>query len=180
MTAEFDSPRLALPVGARDHVRGPAAAPLTLVEYGDYECPYCGQAYPIVRELQRRMGERLRFIFRNFPLVQAHPHAEHAAEAAEAAAQQGRFWEMHDYLFEHQRALDDAALFAYADALGLDRASFAEALRDGGLEARLREDLLSGVESGVDGTPTFFINDVRHDAAWDVETLTATLEQAAG
>src|SRR5436853_5636517 len=104
----------------RDHIHGSADAALTLVEYGDYECPYCGAAYPIVKEIQQRLGDRLRFVFRNFPITTAHPHAEHAAEAAEAADAQGKFWEMHDYLYEHQRALVDPKLEEYAAAVGLD------------------------------------------------------------
>ena len=115
-----DGARLTQPVSERDHVQGPPTAPVTLVEYGDYECPYCGAAYPIVKEVKRRLGDRLRFVFRNFPLGNMHPHAEHAAEAAEAAAAQGKFWEMHDELYEHQRALDDAQLEGYAGAVGLD------------------------------------------------------------
>src|SRR5262249_40759922 len=108
-----DGARLTQPVSERDHIQGPDSAPVTLVEYGDYECPYCGQAYPIVKEVQQRLGDRLRFVFRNFPLTNAHPHAEHAAEAAEAAGAQGQFWEMHDSLYEHQSALDDAHLEEY-------------------------------------------------------------------
>jgi Thioredoxin len=121
MTRTEWSSELALPISEeRDHIEGPADAPVTLVEYGDYECPYCGAAYPIVKEVQPRMGEKLRFVFRNFPITTSHPHAEHAAEAAEAAAAQGRFWEMHDYLYEHQRGLTDKDLHQYADELGLD------------------------------------------------------------
>src|SRR5260370_34322642 len=101
MTQESGTARLTLPVGQRDHQQGPVTAPVTLVEYGDYECPYCGRAYPIVKEIQRGLGDRLRFVFRNFPLTQSHPHAEHAPEAADAAAVQAKFWERHDYLFEH-------------------------------------------------------------------------------
>src|SRR5437016_12264226 len=112
--------RLILPVGSRDHIRGPLTASITLTEYGDYECPYCGEAYPIVKAIQERLGDSLCFAFRNFPLVNAHPHAEHAAEAAEAAAAQGKFWEMHDLLFENQDALEDENLARYAIALGLD------------------------------------------------------------
>src|SRR5262245_21635746 len=108
--AAADSPHLTPPVGERDHAQGPADASVTLVEYGDFECPYCGQAYPIVKALQRRLGDRLRFVFRNFHLTNAHPHAEHAAEAAEAAGAQDRYWQMHDRLYEHQRALDDSHL----------------------------------------------------------------------
>src|SRR5919202_1960101 len=121
----IETANLALPVSSRrDHIQGPDTAPVTLVEYGDYECPYCGEAYPIVKEIQRRLGERLRFVFRNFPLTQSHPHAEHAAEAAEAAAGQEKFWETHDYLFEHQQALDDAYLVQYAVALHIDKERF--------------------------------------------------------
>ncbi len=167
--------RLALPVGERDHVQGPATALVTLVEYGDYECPYCGQAYGIVQELQRRLGDRLRFVFRNFPLTNAHPHAAHAAEAAEAAAAQGKFWEMHDYLFEHQRALDDRHLVEAAAQLRLDVARFQEELEAHTHAARAREDFLSGVRSDVNGTPTFFINGVRHDDSYELETLLAAL-----
>src|SRR5436189_3349799 len=122
MTQESGTASLTLPVGQRDHRRGLETAQVTVVEYGDYECPDCGQAYPIVKELQRRLGDRLRFVFRNFPLANAHPHAEHAAEAAETAAAQGedKFWAMHDRLYEHQRALDDAHLEQHAAAVGLD------------------------------------------------------------
>ena len=173
------SPRLALPVMERDHSQGPATAPVTLVEYGDYECPACGQAYGIVREVQRRLGDQLRFVFRNFPLTHVHPHAQDAAEAAEAAAAQGRFWEMHDTLFEHQRALEVRHLLDYAAALGLDVGQFERALSDQTYAGRVREDFLSGVRSDVNGTPTFFINSLRHDGSYDLETLLAALERAA-
>jgi protein-disulfide isomerase len=126
------------------------------------------------------MGGRLRFVFRNFPLTQIHPHAEHAAEAAESAAVQSRFWEMHDSLYEHQRALDDTHLLQYAETLGLDREKFNADMAHHAAAERVREDFLSGVRSGVNGTPTFFINGVRHDAGWDADTLMAALEEAAG
>jgi protein-disulfide isomerase len=177
MTAA-DSPHLALPVGERDHSQGPADAQLTLVEYGDFECPYCGRAYPIVKSLQERLGDRLRFVFRNFPLTTAHPHAQHAAEAAEAAAAQGRYWAMHDRLYEHQRALDDAHLARYAADVGLDVARFSEELEAGRYRARVREDFLSGVRSGVNGTPTFFVNGARHDGSCDLGELLAAVERA--
>jgi protein-disulfide isomerase len=178
MTQESGTARLTLPVSQRDHQQGPATAPVTLVEYGDYECPYCGEAYPIVKEIQRRLGDRLRFVFRNFPLTQSHPHAEHAAEAAEAAAAQEKFWEMHDYLFEHQQALDDAHLVQYAVALNLDQETFVREMTEHVHTNRVREDFLSGVRSGVNGTPTFFINGVRHDDSYELETLLAAIEAA--
>jgi protein-disulfide isomerase len=148
---------------------------VTLVEYGDYECPYCGAAYPIVKEAQSRLGDRLRFVFRNFPITTAHPHAEQAAEAAEAAAAQGKFWEMHDLLYENQRSLGDADLHAYAEALGLDVERFDKELSEHVYAPRVREDFMSGVRSGVNGTPTFFINGHRHDDSYDLDTLLAAL-----
>jgi len=173
------APQLTLPVGERDHARGAAGAAVTLVEYGDYECPYCGRAYPIVKEIQKRLGRRLRFVFRNFPLRESHPHAQHAAEAAEAAGTQGKFWEMHDRLFERQFALDDDNLVEYAGDLGLDAERVRKELAGRVYEPRVREDFRSGVASGVNGTPTFFVNGVRHDEAWELEPLLATLERAA-
>ena len=163
----------------RDHIQGPANAAVTLVEYGDYECPYCGAAYPIVKEVQARMGDRLRFVFRNFPIATSHPHAEQAAEAAEAAAIQGPFWEMHDLLYENQQRLRDQDLRAYAEKLELDLESFDKGLTEHVHAARVREDFMSGVRSGVNGTPTFYINGVRHDGSYEIETLLAALERAA-
>jgi protein-disulfide isomerase len=173
-----DVARLTMPVGTRDHTQGPADAPVTLVEYGDYECPHCGRAYPIIKEVQRRLGSKLRFVFRNFPISESHPHAEHAAEAAEGATTGGRFWEMHDLLYEHQGALDDRHLVGYATKLGLDGKTFERELRAHAHQARVREDFMSGVRSGVNGTPTFFINGVRFDDSWDPDTLTDALKAA--
>jgi len=167
---------LVLPVGPRDHVQGPANAPVTLVEYGDFECPHCGRAYPIVKRIQRSMGEDLRFVYRHFPLTRMHLHAEHAAEMAEAAVQQGKFWPMHDLLFENQDALEDDDLVGYAERLGIDPEWAAAALADGRFEPRVREDFSSGVRSGVNGTPTFFINRQRYDGPSDL--LLETLRQA--
>jgi protein-disulfide isomerase len=173
-------PRLTLPVSEdRDHIQGPADAPVTLVEYGDYECPYCGAAYPIVKDVQERMGARLRFVFRNFPITTSHPHAEQAAEAAEAAGAQGRFWEMHDHLYENQRHLREEDLRSYAQALGIDADVFAKELAEHVHADRVHEDFMTGVLSGVNGTPTFFINSVRHDDAYELDTLLAALERAA-
>lgn len=171
--------KLSVPVGEGDHAQGAEDAAVTLVEYGDYECPHCGRAYPIVKKVQERLGDRLRFVFRNFPLTQAHPHALKAAEAAEAAADQGKFWEMHDALFENQTALDDDSLKSYAAEIGLDTDKFAEDLDTDKFEEKVREDFMNGIESGVNGTPTFFINDVRFDGSWDEESLLEALENAA-
>jgi protein-disulfide isomerase len=162
----------------RDHIRGAADAPVTLVEYGDFECPYCGVAYPIVRAVEKAHGDGLRFAFRHFPLANIHPHAAQAAEAAEAAGAQGRFWEMHDRLFEHQSELDLPHLIVHARALRLDLDRFLRELEDGVHAPRVREDFLSGVRSGVRGTPTFFINGVRHEGAWDLEGLLAAVARA--
>jgi protein-disulfide isomerase len=180
VSEQLDSPRLTIPVGSSDHARGgPETAPLTLVEYGDYECPYCGAAYPIVKEIENVLGDELRSVFRNFPLGNAHPHAPQAAEAAEAAAAQGRFWEMHDRLYENQQHLETSDLVGYAEALGLDVARFETDLAQHTYESRVRSDFLSGVRSGVNGTPTFFINGVRHNGSYDFDTLLASLRAAA-
>src|SRR5579871_5396135 len=141
----------ALPIAGRDHIQGSIKAPIALVEYGDYECPYCGQAYPIVKAVQERLGERLCFAFRNFPLANMHPHAEHAAEAAEAADAQGRFWEMHDLLYVNQEALDDVNLQEYASSLGLDSKRVIDEVLAGAHAARIREDFKGGARNGVNG-----------------------------
>jgi len=173
------SPPLAVPVGADDHALGPADAPLTLVEYADYECPDSRRAYPIVKALLRRFGPRLRFVFRNFPLSQVHGQAEHAAEVAEAAAAQGKYWEMHDRLFERQFALDDVYLIEYAGDLGLDAARVERELEGRVHQPRVRADFRSGLQSGVKGTPTFFVNGVRFRGPWDEELLARALEAGA-
>jgi len=170
---------LTVPVDAdRDHIQGPADAPATLVEYGDFQCAYCGKAYPIVKEVQARMGHRLRFVFRNFPITTSHRYAEQAAEAAEAAGAQGRFWDMHDVLFENQRRLADDDLRGYAERLGLDLDRFDADISAHTYAERVREDFMGGVRSGVNGTPTFYVNGARHDDAYDVETLVGALERA--
>ncbi|HUC41126.1 MAG TPA: thioredoxin domain-containing protein [Gemmatimonadales bacterium] len=166
------------PVGERDHVAGPATAPVTLVEYGDFECPSCRKAWPMVKELQRRLGKNLRFVFRNFPLTKLHPNAARAAEAAEAAAAQGAFWQMHDRLFERQFALEDDNLIEYATELGLDADRIRDALQAGTYRARVKEDAFSGLKSGVNGTPTFFINGERYDGPHGTEPLFEALQGA--
>jgi protein-disulfide isomerase len=170
---------LTVPVSDRDHIEGSADAAATLLEYGDYECPYCGAAYPIIKEVQARMGERLRFVFRNFPISTSHPHAEQAAEAAEAAAAQGTFWPMHDLLYENQKHLRDEDLLAYAERLELDLERFERELAEHVHAERVREDFMSGVRSGVNGTPSFYIDGVRHDDSYETETLLAALERSA-
>jgi len=170
---------LALPVSERDHVQGPTNAPITLVEYGDYECPHCGRAFPIVEDLRRRLGDRMRFVFRNFPLMQSHEHAEVAAEAAEAAGAQGRFWEMHHALFTHQNSLGKSDLVRHAAQLGLNIGQFSHALTRRTFQLRVREDFMSGVRSGVNGTPTFFINGKRHDGPFDLSSLLGAIAEAA-
>lgn len=173
-----DTARLAVPVGERDHVQGPAAASVTLVEYGDYECPYCRAAVAIVQELQRVLPDQLRFVFRHFPLENRHPHARRAAEAAEAAASQGKFFEMHAALFEHQAALEDEDLMRYAAELDLDTARFAAELDAHTHASRVREDFRGGVRSGVQGTPTFYLDDVRYDGLVGVRQLLATIRES--
>jgi protein-disulfide isomerase len=171
---------LTLPVSAdRDHIQGRSDAPVTLVEYGDYECPYCGAAYPIIKQVQARMGERLRFVFRNFPITTSHPHAQPAAEAAEAADAQGRFWPMHDLLYENQRRLREPDLRAYAERLEIDDERFENELAEHVHAARVHVDFMSGIRSGVNGTPSFYINGVRHDDSYELVTLLAALERAA-
>jgi Na+/H+ antiporter NhaA/protein-disulfide isomerase len=162
----------------RDHLRGLVDAPVTLVEYGDYECPYCGRAAPIVRALLERFEGEMRFVFRHLPLVDVHPNAALAAEAAEAAGAQGRFWEMHDLLFEHQLGLDQHDLAGYAETLGLDAQAFAEALRDGSFSARVAQDVNSAEEAGVAGTPSFFVNGVRYRGPVDFTALEARIASA--
>jgi protein-disulfide isomerase len=171
--------RLRPPVSEADHRAGSGESVVTLVEYGDYECPYCGEAEPIVQQVRKRMGPRLAFVFRHFPLSTLHPHAEHAAQAAEAAASQGRFWEMHEAIFAGQSALTDRDLVRRAERLGLDAGRVEQELAAGIHAGRVRRDFESGVRSGVNGTPTFFINGWRHDGPWDSTTLLETLEQAA-
>ena len=172
--------KLILPVGDRDHVQGLEDAPVTLVEYGDYECPYCRQVVPIVRDLQDRFGDRLRYVFRHFPLTTAHPHAQLAAEAAEAAGAQGKFWEMHYLLFEHPGPLDRAGLVRLAEELGLDTERFERDLAEHTHAGRVREDFLSGVRSGANGSPAFYLNDVRYDGAWDLDSLAAEIQKPLG
>jgi protein-disulfide isomerase len=167
---------LKVAVSADDHVQGNMDAPVVLVEYGDYQCPHCGHAYPIVKQVQKHFGTRLAFVFRNFPLNEIHPEAEGAAEAAEFAGTRDRFWEMHDGIFENQEELGARMLVQLAETLGLSGTQLAGALEAGEFMPRVKKDFLGGVRSGVNGTPTFFINGQRHDGAFEYEDLVAAIE----
>jgi protein-disulfide isomerase len=175
----LDTPHLTVPVGPRDQLRGRADAPIVLLEYGDFQCPHCGAAHPEVERVRRRMGARLAFVYRHFPLTNVHPRAQPAAEAAEAAGAQGHFWQMHDILFERQDALEDDDLLSYAEELGLNLQRFAADLVNGTHTAKVREDFMSGVRSGVNGTPTFFINGSRYAGPYDATALLAAIESRA-
>ena len=170
--------KLTEPQPQRDHIQGPHDAPIQMLEYGDYECPYCGAAHGVVKDLQQELGDRLCFAFRNFPLANAHPHAQLAAEAAEAAGAQGKFWEVHDMIFENQEALEPEDLAQYAAIVGIDVPRLVNELQAGVHAPRVREDFLAGVRAGVNGTPTFFINGERFDGVPDFESLLAALTQS--
>jgi protein-disulfide isomerase len=168
------------PVTPEDHIQGTEDAAVILVEYGDYECPHCGRAYSIIKRIQKHFGRRLRFVFRNFPLSELHPHAESAAETAEFAGAHGKFWEMHDLLFENQERLGDALYLKLAEQLRLPIEELRQALEEGTYKTRVRADFSSGVRSGVNGTPTFFIDGKRHDGPFDYETLVPAIQEQIG
>jgi protein-disulfide isomerase len=163
-------------VSEKDHREGPANAPIEWVEYGDYQCPHCGVAYPIIKHIQKELGKKLKFIFRNFPLSESHPYAFQAAVAAEAAGKQGRFWEMHDMLFENQSALEKTAILRYAKRLGLKEEAFLKDLGDESLAARVESDFESGIRSGVNGTPSFYINRIKYEGDYDEYSLLEALK----
>ncbi len=163
--------KLTIQPNNKDHIQGNEKSGITLVEYGDFECPYCGEAYPIVKEIQKIKGDVLRFVFRNFPLSEMHRHALRAAYAAEAAGKQGKFWEMHDLLFENQENLDDKDLRLYAEELSLDMNKFAKDMDSDDVAKKVQEDIMGGIQSGVNGTPTFFINGVRFDGSYQLDSL---------
>jgi protein-disulfide isomerase len=168
--------KLATAVSDKDHLQGDKSAPCTLVEYGDYQCPSCGQAYPIVKRLQKHFGKRLAFVFRNFPLTQMHPYAEPSAETAEFAGAHDKFWEMHDLLYENQDRLDDELLVELTQKLHLLPAQLRVALETKEFQPRVRADFTAGVRSGVNGTPTFFINEQRHDGSYDFTSLVEAID----
>ena len=170
-------PKLKVPVTPHDHMQGNPDAPVTLVEYGDYQCPHCRLAYFVIKRLQEHFEEQLRFVFRNFPLVQIHPYAETAAEAAEFADQHGLFWEMHDAIYENQDQLSIPLLFELGEELELSTADLRRALESHEFLSKIREDLSGGVRSGVNGTPTFFINGERHDGSYGFEDLVTAIDE---
>jgi len=164
----------------RDHVQGEIEAPITLLEYGDYECRSCAKAQPIVREIQQSLGDKLCYAFRHFPVTPVHPHAQRAAQAAEAANAQGKFWEMHELLFENQRALDDKILLACAAALGLDEARLIGEVMLEIYARRIQHDFILGVREGVNATPCFFINGRRYDGPIRLNPLLVAIAQRSG
>jgi len=179
MTFNIRTAQLAVPVGPQDHSVGPETAAVTLVEYSDYECPYCGAAEPAIQGVRRVIEGTLRFVFRNFPLLEAHPHALEAAAAAEAAGLQGKFWLMHDLLFQNQQALDEASLLVYGARIGLAIDRFGADMQSVPVLQRIQRDIDGGVRSGVEGTPTFFVNNLKYEGSWNYESLLEALEDAA-
>ena len=159
------------PVSDKDHIQGEANAIIEFVEYGDYQCPYCGMAYPVIKNIQKKFGKDLKFVFRNFPLSKIHPHAKLAAIAAEASDKQERFWEMHDIIFENQKNLSNSFLIAYANEVGLDIFQFKTDMNDETLIKKIESDFESGLRSGVNGTPSFFVNGEKYNEYWDENNL---------
>lgn len=166
--------------GEQDPDQFDIRAPVLLLEYGDYECPYCGKAYWMLKKIEKEVGDVIQLNFRNFPLSQIHAHAVHAAMAAEAAKLQGRFWEMHDLLFENQSSLEDEDLMQYANTLDLDMTRFEEDMFSEEVDRYVHEDFINGVKNGVNGTPTFFINGRRHDHWFGRDALLSAIDSAAG
>ena len=168
---------LLLPIQPDDHVQGPADARVTLVEYGDYQCPSCGALFVTIRELHQRLADDVRIVYRHYPLSGSHPLAQMAAEAAEASGAQAKFWEMHELLFDHQSVLTERVFAEYAEQLRLDMGQFRKDLKNRTFEGRVREDFKRGVANGVYGTPGLFVNGVRYAGALDVESVLATVEK---
>jgi formate-nitrite transporter family protein len=171
--------KLVVPISAHDHGRGPVDAKLTLVQYGDLQCPHCAQVHPRLMEIARELSDSLRYVFRHFPLREVHPQAQRAAEAAEAAASQGRFWEMVSLLYANQEHLDDDSLIRYAKKTNLDVGRFKKELSSGVHSARVRSDWLGGVRSGVQGTPTLFIDDEQYEGRFELHSLVGALLKAS-
>jgi len=172
--------KLKPPVNSNDHIQGDAHAPIELVEYGDYQCPHCGHAYPIIKSIQQQLGGQLKFVFRNFPLAEMHPNATNAAVATEAAAVQGKFWEMHDIIFENQEHLGNSHLVKYAAKIGLDAEQFKADFENPAALEKVESDFESGVRSGVNGTPSFFINGTKYNGNWEEVDLLEYLQSLVG
>lgn len=175
--SQSDSDRLSQSIRACDHTQGSIEATIVLVKYGNYQCPHSASAYRLISQLQQQLGDQLCFVFRHFPILSLHPQSQRAAETAEAAGEQGRFWQMHHVLFEHQQALDDGSLVEYALNLGLDMPRFLQKFSERVYANRVRSDLLSGIAGGVTGTPTFFINGLRLKDSWSLDILLAEIEK---
>ena len=169
--------KLKTPVNSNDHFQGNESATLILVEYGDYQCPHCGRAYPIIKRVQKKLGDKLKFVFRNFPLAESHPDATNAAVSSEVAGAHGKFWEMHDMLFENQEALDGDSLISYAAKIGIKAAQFESEFEKPEFLKKVEADFESGVRSGVNGTPSFFVNGEKYNGDWDEEPLLAFLAE---
>ncbi len=169
---------LQVPVTAEDHIQGQPRAKMTLVEYGDYQCPHCRAADGVVKKLQRHFGERLRFVYRNFPLTEIHEMAEPAAEAAELAGSRGKFWEMHDAIFKNQTGLDASMLLQLAEDLGLDAQEARAAVEDQEFAEKIQRDVAGALQCGVHGTPTFFINGEQYAGGWIYDDLAEAIERA--
>ena len=170
--------KLTMQPNNEDHIQGKEKSHITLVEYGDFQCPYCGKAYPIVKEIQKIKGDVLRFVFRNFPLSEIHSYALHAAYAAEAAGKQQKFWEMYDILFENQENLKDSDLRLYSEKLSLDMDQFTKDMNSDEVAKKVQTDIIGGIKSGVNGTPTFFINSIRFDGSSDLDSLLEAIDLA--
>ena len=170
--------KLTMQPNNEDHIQGKEKSHITLVEYGDFQCPYCGKAYPIVKEIQKIKGDVLRFVFRNFPLSEIHSYALHAAYAAEAAGKQQKFWEMYDILFENQENLKDSDLRLYSEKLSLDMDQFTKDMNSDEVAKKVQTDIIGGIKSGVNGTPTFFINSIRFDGPPDLDSLLEAIDLA--
>ena len=168
------------PIAASDHAWGNPAAAIELVEYGDFQCPYCGRAYPIVKELKAELKDHIKFIFRNFPLTKIHSQAKQAALAAEAAGLQGKFWEMHDLIFENQKHLNNNALIRYAESIGLTIDEFRNDILRADLSEKVDAHFMSGLRSGVNATPTFFINGQRYEGSWEYDSFSTYLKGMVG
>ncbi|KIC95787.1 DsbA family protein [Flavihumibacter solisilvae] len=171
---------LAIPVSNLDHTWGNSKAAIELVEYGDFQCPHCGRAYPLVKELKYTFKDSIKLVFRHFPLTRVHPQAMAAAVAAEAAAVQDKFWEMHDMLFDNQAYLNIESLLSYAETIGLDIAKFTDDLQDSSLHDKVENDFMGGMRSGVNGTPTFFVNGERYEGSWEGDNLARYIEEQFG